>query len=118
MWKTILNKYTWDFDWFNETSYEEEYDFVLNAINNNTININTFSGRLTLVEDKIDLIEWWVFEQWIWLLDSSYLYVIYWVDEDWIVIRDTLDLVTQTDTWQQTWTKPTTLAEVQLLTYN
>ena len=61
---------------------------------------------------------WWILEQWIWFSDETYLYVIYWIDGDWIVFRDTRDLVTQTNTWTQTWTKPITLEEVQWLSYN
>jgi len=57
-------------------------------------------------------------EQWIWLLSSTYLYVIYWIDGDWTVIRETLDLITTTSTWRQTWIKPLNLIKVEALIYN
>ena len=119
MWKTILNKYTWDFDWFDEASYEEDLEELKSKITNNTININSVSWRVLIIEWKIDNLGWWwTLEQWIWLLSSDYVYVIYWVDEGWVVIRDTIDLITITTTWMQTWTKPITLAEVELLSYS
>ena len=57
-------------------------------------------------------------EQWTWYSNATYLYVVYWEDWEWEVIRDTKDLLTQTITWIQTWTKPITLEEVEWLTYN
>ena len=117
MWKTILNQYTWDFDWFDEKSYEQDLSSIQTKINNNTLNITTITWRVITLETAIENLEQWTFEQWIWLLSTEYIYVIYWVDWAWIVIRDTLDLITQTSTWPQIWTKPTTLTEVELLTY-
>lgn len=117
MWKTILNQYTWDFDWFDEQWYDQDLEWITTKVTNNTTNITTVTWRVLTLETKIDNLEQWTFEQWVWLLSSDYIYVIYWVDEAWIVIRDTIDLITETDTWLQVWTKPTTLAEVELLTY-
>lgn len=57
-------------------------------------------------------------EQWTWYKNDTYLYVVYWVDWEWEVERDTIDLLTKDDTWVQTWTKPTSLAEVEVLTYS
>jgi len=69
---------------------------------------------------RISPITWWSwsFEQWTWYSDATYMYVVFWVDWNWEAIRDTRDLLTHTSTWKQNWTKPTTLVEVQNLTYN
>ena len=57
-------------------------------------------------------------EEGIWFSNDTYLYIVYWEDNNWDVDRFTRDLVTITTTWVQTWTKPTSLIEVEWLTYN
>ena len=58
------------------------------------------------------------FDEWLWFEDTDYLYVVFWEDENWIVDRFLRTNMTKTTTWNQTWDKPTTLGEVQILTYN
>lgn len=57
-------------------------------------------------------------EQWTGYSDNDFLYVVYWIDNSWETIRNTRDLIIQTTTWIQTWTKPITLVYIQWLTYN
>lgn len=60
---------------------------------------------------------WWTLEQWAWYIDDTYTYTVYGVDNSWESIRLTLDLLNTTSTWVSTWTKPTSLLEVQALAY-
>jgi len=57
------------------------------------------------------------FEQWIWFTNSTYLYTVFWEDDNWESIRNTRDLTETKTTWTKDWDKPTTLEEVQNLTY-
>ncbi len=74
--------------------------------------------KRTDAEYDTEWVDWW-FEQWIWFENTTYLYIVYWVDENWEVKRWTRDLITEETTGsEQTWTKPISLVEVELLTYN
>ncbi len=131
MWKVTLNKYTWDFDGFDNSDFEE----WVNEVNED------IESRVTTNEDDIDSLStttsnnsndiWWLnsrietlenssnsFEEWQPLNNNTYLYVIYWVDDDWRVERFLRTTMLKSVTDNSSWVKPTTLAGIEWLTYN
>ena len=72
----------------------------------------------TITPEKLSFNPGGTLQQWTWFADTTYLYTVFWVDGDWEALRYTRTLLTETTTWVQIWTKPTTLEEVQLLVYN
>ena len=60
---------------------------------------------------------WIATEQWTWFIDDIYLYIVYGVDNNRDVERYKRETLEKAITWPQTWNKPTTLSDVQNLTY-